>query len=547
MIARRWLVWVCIAILVSTGTGLPHICINSTPREMKQNQTTSSPDVLAFYYPWYGTPSVSGQWMHWDGAGHNPDNIVEGRRDISAAHYPLIDVYDCTDKSTLQTHIQMAKAARIDGFVASWWGIGSFEDIAVSHLRTVCEAENFQFTIYYETTSSVATAVADLEYLLNTYAGSPSWYRLDGRPVIYVYARAREQLAPSLSSPEWEVYGAASFWVLVEWNRELPRSGVVVFHPYPEGSGYVQSNWIPLPIGGTYTLKAGISNFQNDCDPHSDVAFNIKVRSQGESWEYLDYMVVNFNQGWLDLSYDISSRAGDAVMIRVESFPGGVYPMCSEWSAVDYLFIEDSQGNILNPVPYFNNQWKTVVSLLRQQGYNPYIIMDYAGYTDDPGPFLDHFQDDIGGIHVYTPFCMGANVSRIAEVYLNGSAAASERNKRFVATVAPGYDDSAINTPAFIVDRQEGAFYESLWEAAKSCTPGGYIICSFNEWHEGTEIEPSLEFEYQYIQLTSLLRGDVGLNLLLLLIQSLPLIATVIGIAVALSVGILIYRKKRSE
>jgi len=29
------------------------------------------------------------------------------------------------------------------------------------------------------------------------------------------------------------------------------------------------------------------------------------------------------------------------------------------------------------------------------------------------------------------------------------------------------------------------------------------LICTWNEWHEGSEIEPSLEYGYQYINLTT--------------------------------------------
>jgi hypothetical protein len=321
----------------------------------------------------------------------------------------------------------------------------------------------------------------------------------------------------------------------------------MVFHPYSEGIGYVQSNWIPLPAGDTYTLKVGIANFQNDCDPHSDVGFRIKVQSMGDSWETLDDRIVNFHDDWLDLSFDLTSRAGDSVMVRAESYPGGVYTWCSEWSAIDYLLIEDSQGSILNPALSFDNQWKTVASTLRQRGHNPYIIMDYAGYEDTLGPFLDHFDDDIAGIHLYTTAGMGSDIPRIAEVFLEGAAAARERNKHFVATVIPGYDDSAINSPALIVDRQDGAFYQSHWEAATNCSPGSYVICSFNEWHEGTEIEPSLEYGYEYIELTALLRGEEpGPNLPLLLLQNLPIIIAVIGIAVGLSAGIVLYRRRWS-
>src|SRR5665811_1505413 len=31
-----------------------------------------SPRIVAFYYPWYGTPDFDGRWVHWNQAGAHP-------------------------------------------------------------------------------------------------------------------------------------------------------------------------------------------------------------------------------------------------------------------------------------------------------------------------------------------------------------------------------------------------------------------------------------------------------------------------------------------
>jgi glycoprotein endo-alpha-1,2-mannosidase len=60
--------------------------------------------------------------------------------------------------------------------------------------------------------------------------------------------------------------------------------------------------------------------------------------------------------------------------------------------------------------------------------------------------------------------------------------------------VAPGYIDTRIrpwngrNTR----DRENGAYYDRLWSAALGVDPGMVAITSFNEWHEGTQIEPAI-------------------------------------------------------
>jgi hypothetical protein len=447
---------------------------------------------FAFYYPWYGN------WSHWPPNG----NIT---------NHPLLGFYDSNNETLIKKHIDMAKEAGIDGFIVSWWGINSFEDNATLHIKNVCERNNFTFTIYYENTSSVNQTINDLEYILNNYASSGAWFKIDGRPVIYVYERARNNLIPKA----WKLHGyyinesksVQEYWMLFEDVRKPPRYGIFPIHPYPNGTGYIESlSTIPLQPNDMYSLKAGISNIRNDCPDYSDVGFRIEIRNETGNWITLDDKIVNFNDNWLDLSYDISNFAGQNVSIRVESYAGGVRSWCSEWAAVDYFYIQDSKGEIISPEPFFDNGWKTVTEELEKNESNPcpYIIMDFASDYDRIQDFAEYFLNFTEGIHVYSPVDISPHISEIFNVYNQASDAAHSRNKTFVATVMPGYNDT--NKPEYVVDRQNGAFYTLLWSIAKACCADGYAITSFNEWHEGTEIEPSVEYGYQYIDLTRILQ-----------------------------------------
>ena len=466
-----------------------------TPSEAEPKE----PALLAFYYPWYGTPDVSGYWRHWNEANHNPDNFLDGRRDIAAKHYPLLDVYDSENVSLIKEHIDIAKRADIDAFVVSWWGITTFEDDALSLMKGVCEESNFEFTIYYETTSSLDSTLNDMRYLLDNYANSSSWYRIDNRPVIFIYSRARGQLNPQ--NVYWDISGSTAYWALSEDVRSPPRYGIFIIHPYGDGVGFVQSDGINLPPNETYTLEVSISDVRNDCHPYSDVGFRIKIENETEGWVTLDNLVVNFNDGWLNLAYDISSFAGQNVSIRVESYAGGVYQWCSEWAAVDYFYIINSKGEIINQDPYIDSGWKTMVENLNESGYNPYFIIDFGGYEGKVQNFSEYFLNFADGMHMYIP--CGFTMSDISEIYSEASGAAHSENKIFVATVLPGYDDTEVRSPGYIVERENGSYYASIWETARSSSPDHYIVTSFNEWHEGTEIEPSLEYGYEYIDLTS--------------------------------------------
>ena len=70
------------------------------------------------------------------------------------------------------------------------------------------------------------------------------------------------------------------------------------------------------------------------------------------------------------------------------------------------------------------------------------------------------------------------------------------------ATVIPGYDDTKIRKPGLKADRLDGQVYRVLWDEAMKAKPDWVLITSWNEWHEGSEIEPSLEYSDQYLRLT---------------------------------------------
>ncbi len=136
--------------------------------------------LLAFYYPWYGTPEgPSGKWVHW-----NPNSSHH-----DSAHDPAYGFYDSKDPETVRRHIREAKSAGIDGFIASWWGPYTFEDRAFDVLIDVAEQESFSVTLYYEIAETPIEIVTDLSHFLSRHGDSPALLRADDRPVVFFYVR----------------------------------------------------------------------------------------------------------------------------------------------------------------------------------------------------------------------------------------------------------------------------------------------------------------------------------------------------------------------
>jgi hypothetical protein len=76
--------------------------------------------------------------------------------------------------------------------------------------------------------------------------------------------------------------------------------------------------------------------------------------------------------------------------------------------------------------------------------------------------------------------------------------------KFWVATVMPGYNDIRIRpNSGFVQDREGGGYYARAWQAAIASQPNWVVITSFNEWPEGTYIEPSQAYGDQYLGLTA--------------------------------------------
>ncbi len=155
------------------------------------------PQVLAFYYSWYANPSTSGYWSGWgtvDTADHHISNTTD---------YPIQGAYDSHNPATVEQHAKWAKAAGITGFIADWWGQGTPQDKTLPLLLSTFASEGLSTTLVYEQiagadrTTRMQNAISDLEYILDQYSNYSSWLRVDGTPLVFVYATAVSELAPA--------------------------------------------------------------------------------------------------------------------------------------------------------------------------------------------------------------------------------------------------------------------------------------------------------------------------------------------------------------
>lgn len=108
------------------------------------------------------------------------------------------------------------------------------------------------------------------------------------------------------------------------------------------------------------------------------------------------------------------------------------------------------------------------------------------------------------GLHSYNPIGRIAGGASVQSLFDSIVWEAESRGKISAVIVLPGYDDTNIGRADPIpVSRRDGALYDELWEAAIASLPQWIVVTSFNEWHEGSQIEPSLEHGDMYLHRTA--------------------------------------------
>jgi hypothetical protein len=150
---------------------------------------------------------------------------------------------------------------------------------------------------------------------------------------------------------------------------------------------------------------------------------------------------------------------------------------------------------------------KQVRDRLRKRGIDLYLIADVV-YWAPPESFdwallKEHFQ----AITAYNMYYRPEFLDKTRAQFQASDRLARENGLAFIPNVMPGYDDTRLRgRDRATLDRQGGSFYRSFWNIASpfvSAKQPFLFITTFNEWHEGTELEPSLEHGDSYITLTS--------------------------------------------
>ncbi|MEP6988070.1 MAG: hypothetical protein ABI970_20880, partial [Chloroflexota bacterium] len=173
-----------------------------------------------FYYPWYKNQSTDGTWSYWQDSNYSPPNswfsnylpLRPGTLNTTTgAINSVAGLYSSRDKDTFYWQLNGMAQAKLEIAISSWWGRSTsttsdnagtnavegksdftFRKIVTDWMNLSDNPyPNLRWTLYYEkegaANPSVAEIAADLTYLNSNYASQPSFFKINGRPVIFAY------------------------------------------------------------------------------------------------------------------------------------------------------------------------------------------------------------------------------------------------------------------------------------------------------------------------------------------------------------------------
>ncbi|MDQ1255597.1 MAG: glycoprotein endo-alpha,2-mannosidase, partial [Candidatus Hydrogenedentes bacterium] len=214
---------------------------------------------------------------------------------------------------------------------------------------------------------------------------------------------------------------------------------------------------------------------------------------------------------------DAAAAQGIQVCFHLEPFAGRDHPKAAPYrDAIVYLI--DTYGShpafyryegkplfyVYDSYLVADSEWASIfapggANTIRGTAHDAVCIGQFVKNGDGQSMLAGHFD----GFYTYFAtdgFTHGSTLANWPAM----AKFAREHGLLFIPSVGPGYDDTRIR-PWNGVNRrgrEDGAYYDREWQAALDVQPAIVSITSWNEWHEGTQIEPAVPkttLEYTYL------------------------------------------------
>ena len=261
---------------------------------------------------------------------------------------------------------------------------------------------------------------------------------------------------------------------------ERPTPQVAIFYYAWYGAPVTDGAWLHWDQGGNTPPRAIGSNFYPARGPYSSGQGSV-VRAQMREIAAtgVDTVIVSWwGPGSLEDARlrpvaSAAHAAGLQVAIHVEPWvgrtPDGVVKALRGLTGLGIrdVYVYDSSD-------YPDEEWKAALAGL--SGFRVFA------HTSLPGKAL---KGGFQGLYTYDVLVYdGSSFTRMCQ-------SARQLGLVCAPSVGPGFDSRRATGDPRIRDRSDGRWYDHMWQSAIRASPDVVTITSYNEWHEGTQIEPA--------------------------------------------------------
>jgi glycoprotein endo-alpha-1,2-mannosidase len=270
---------------------------------------------------------------------------------------------------------------------------------------------------------------------------------------------AEKEIASSLHYPEWGPYDSNDPKIIERQATEAENAGL---------TGFIYSWW-----GRDNIQNAPLKLMLDVADRH-----HLKVTIYIEKVEG-DTEKDKEANGAADLRFILDTYATHPAFLKVGAHP------------VMFAYVR-----AINKGP---RNWASVISAVSEDPTRRPLIFADSNARTSPSELLNEFY----GLHRYGITRETAGLSREQLAAWGASSypayVAEAEDRISCVTISPGHDVSKIKKrpDPTATDRIGGEAYRILWQQAIAANPDWILINSWNEWHEGSELEPSAEFDHQ--------------------------------------------------
>ncbi len=190
-----------------------------------------------------------------------------------------------------------------------------------------------------------------------------------------------------------------------------------------------------------------------------------------------------------DYPYQVSSGEAAAIVERaLKEFYGPLY-IRIEGKPVVFFYAAHQMPRTF---------WRGLLGELHRRGVEVFSM----------GNFLDPSYGEIfHGVYFYLPVFFSATDLQ-SEFFRWARALGVLLKKPYFYPVFPGFDNRRACKGSLYIPRRNGRTLQDLVASVISRSPQWLLASTFNEWHEGTEFEPSEEFGFFYLHLLSLISRE---------------------------------------